>query len=113
MARVSDHFERSEAVVSEIYDRLLAIAETFGPFVEDPKKTSIHLNRRSAFAGVATRRGHLVLTLKSISEVKSERVIKCEQASRNRWYVDIRLTSPADIDGPLIDLIRDSYELSA
>ena len=32
------------------YHAHAALAE-FGPFVEEPKKTSIHLNRKSAFAG--------------------------------------------------------------
>jgi hypothetical protein len=48
------HFARRGPVVREIYDRLVEAAEQFGPVRQDPKKTSIHLARRTAFAGVAT-----------------------------------------------------------
>src|SRR6266516_7693014 len=42
--------------VRAIYKRLLNTAKAIGPFTEDPKKTSIHLTRRTAFAGIATRK---------------------------------------------------------
>ena len=43
---------------------------------EDPKKTSIHLVREKAFAGIATRKESLVLTLKASKALKSRRVAK-------------------------------------
>ena len=54
-----------------IYKQLLAAASTIGPFTEDPKKTSIHLTRRSAFAGIATRKDALQLTIKSATDISS------------------------------------------
>ena len=36
-----------------IYERILTVVKAIGPFKEDPKKTSIHLTRTSAFAGVS------------------------------------------------------------
>jgi hypothetical protein len=41
------------------YDALLRVAMRFGPVVQEPKKTSIHLVADTAFAGVATRRNKL------------------------------------------------------
>ena len=56
------------------YEALVAALRSFGPFVEEPKKTSIHLVARTAFAGIATRRSSLILTLKSAKDIRSARI---------------------------------------
>ena len=40
---IGSHFEGKDDSVRRIYDRLLKEARRFGPVMEDPKKTSIHL----------------------------------------------------------------------
>jgi len=96
-----------------IYVRLLNAARTVGPFTEDPKKTSIHLTRKSAFAGVATRKGALQLTIKSASDIRSPRIVKREQASAHRWHLEVRLESPKDIDRELTSWLKAAMELSS
>ena len=113
MPTVAAHFVRREPVVREIYDRLLASARAWGDVHEDPKKTSVHLTRRTAFAGVATRKDAVVLTLKSPKDIRSRRIAKHEQASANRWHLEVRLTDPGDIDAELIRWMKRSYEMSA
>ena len=108
---VEAHFDGKAPVVRNIYDRLLETAARFGPVTEDPKKTSIHLTRRTAFAGVATQRNALILTLKSPSDVRSARIMKREQASANRWYLYLKLTDPAQIDTQVTAWIKRSIEL--
>jgi hypothetical protein len=54
-----------------------------------------------------------VLTLKSASDIHSARIKKHEQASANRWHVEIKLTSPRDVDAELVSWLRAAYELSA
>jgi len=53
MPTVDEHFAGKADGIRDLYDRLIAVAEKFGPVEQDPKKTSIHLNRKTAFAGVA------------------------------------------------------------
>lgn len=110
---IADHFTGRSPAVRQIYDRILAVAETFGPVDEDPKKTSIHLNRRTAFAGVATRKDSLILTLKAAHDIHSPRVSKHEQASAHRWHLEVKLTDPAEVDAELGGWLKDAYELSA
>ena len=110
--RVASHFDKSEPAVLATYQQLLKAARTLGPVVEEPKKTSIHLVRDTAFAGVATRRSSLILTLKSAKDIRSPRVEKREQTSSNRWYLEVRLKAPADIDKQLTRWLRAAYELS-
>ena len=110
--KVASHFEKSDATVLATYRRLLDVARGLGPVTEDPKKTSIHLVRRTAFAGVATRRSALILTLKSAQDIRSPRVARREQASANRWHVELRLDNPAQIDRQLTAWLEAAYELA-
>ena len=110
--RVKDHLSGQEPVVASIYDALTTAARKLGPFKEEAKKTSIHLVRSSAFAGVATRKTSLVLTLKAASDIKSPRVRKHEQVSASRWHQEVRLDSPRDVDAELKMWLKDAYEIS-
>src|SRR4051794_26202869 len=81
---VEQHFEGKSPVVRAIYERLLAVARELGTVEEEAKKTSILLVHKTAFAGVATRRESLILTLKSALDIASPRIAKHERASANR-----------------------------
>ena len=95
-----------------IYEQLLAAARAIGPFRVDPKKTSIHLTRKSAFAGVATRKDALLVTIKSPSDIPSSRIVKRQRASAHRWHLEVRLESPQEIDRELKSWLKDAMELS-
>ena len=110
---VEQHFDGKSPHVREIYDRILAACGEFGYIAEDPKKTSIHLNRNSAFAGVKTQVNSVVLTVKSTEDIPSERVGNRLQASARRWYCYVKVSSPAEVDAELLGWLRNSYELSA
>ena len=110
---ISQHFAGRAPAVRAIYDRILTAAKAFGPVGEEPKKTSIHLTRRSAFAGVATRKDALILTIKSPADIRSARIVKHAQASASRWYLDVRLDDPAQVDRELKGWLKQSIELSA
>src|SRR5258707_14148216 len=98
MPTFDDHFPGRSPQVLDIYRQIVDASSSLGPVEQDPKKTSIHLNRRVAFAGVQTRKDALLLTLKSDRDVKHRRVHKTEQTSANRWHFEVRLTSPYEVD---------------
>lgn len=110
---VGSHFEGKDASVRQIYDRILKATEKFGPVAEEPKKTSIHLVNQTAFAGVATRKSAMVLTIKSDRKLPSPRIHKSEQTSAKRFHHEVKLTSPADVDSELVNWLKDAYALSA
>ena len=110
---VANHFTGRAPVVRAIYDRLLAVAAKSGPVKEEAKKTSIHLVRKTAFAGVATRKDSLILTLKSKTDLKSPRIHKREQASAHRWHLEIRLRDPREVDAELKQWLATSIEMSS
>ena len=110
---VKSHFEGKDARVRQVYDRLLKAARKFGPVKEDPKKTSIHLVNKTAFAGVATRKSAMILTIKSDRKIPSPRIHKSEQTSAKRFHHEVKLTAPDEIDSELVKWLRDAYALSA
>jgi len=109
---VNDHFVNKDPSVRALYDELLSILQTFGPVAEDPKKTSIHLNRKSALAGVETRKDGLLLNIKSDHQIKGPRIEKAEQVSAKRFHHKVRISSPMDLDEELKAWLREAYLLS-
>ena len=109
---VKEHFENRVPEVKATYAAILKAAKQFGPVKEEAKKTSIHLVRKSAFAGVATRKTALILTLKSDSDISSTRIAKREQASAHRWHLETRLETPGQVDREIVAWLRKAYELA-
>ena len=109
---VEEHFENRAPEVKATYSAIVKAAKKLGPVREEAKKTSIHLVRKSAFAGVATQKKALILTLKSDSDVASKRIKKREQTSANRWYVEIKLEGPKEVDRELLAWLQKAYELA-
>jgi hypothetical protein len=112
MPTVDDYFSGRSRHVLQIYRKIVDTSSALGPVAEDPKKTSIHLNRRVAFAGVQTRTDALILTLKADRDIKHRRVHKAEQTSANRWHFEVRLNDPAEVDEQILQWLHASYELA-
>jgi hypothetical protein len=110
---ISGHFENKEPVVKSIYDRILKESRKFGAVIEEPKKTSIHLVNKSAFAGVTTRKNALILNIKSAAPIRHARIAKSEQLSASRFHQAVKLTSPDDVDSVLVGWLKDAYAISS
>jgi len=106
-------FARCKPNVRATYGAVLEAARRLGPVRESPKKTSIHLENRTAFAGVGTRKNDLVLTLKSTKRINSARIHKAERASANRWYFYVHLTDPSEVDRELEEWLAQSYVIAS
>jgi uncharacterized protein DUF5655 len=109
---VKEHFDNRAPEVKATYAAILKAAKKLGTVTEEPKKTSIHLVRKSAFAGVATRKSALILTLKSDSDITSKRIAKREQASAHRWHLEVKLETPLQVDSEILGWLKKSYELA-
>lgn len=109
---VGEHFEDRDPAVKEIYKAIIRTAKKLGPVKEDPKKTSIHLLRKTAFAGIATRKTGLILTLKSDSNVANRRIARREHASANRWHLEIKLEAPEQVDQEIAAWLKKAYQIA-
>lgn len=110
---VDAFLEGRAPVVAEVYDALMKGVRKFGAVTEDPKKTSIHLVRRTAFAGFNPTKSTVSITIRLTHDVESPRIAKHEQASANRWHLDLKITSAAEVDTQLLGWLREAYDLSA
>jgi hypothetical protein len=110
---VSQHFENKDPVVKSIYEQILSESRRFGTVIEEPKKTSIHLVHKSAFAGVTTRKSGLILNIKSVHPIKHARIAKSEQISASRFHQEVKLTSPEQVDSVLVGWLKDAYAISS
>jgi hypothetical protein len=110
---IASHFLGKAPVVQAIYDRLLVETRKFGPVIEEPKKTSIHLVNKTAFAGVATRKTYLLLNIKSASPFSSPRFARSEKLSSKRYHQELKLSEPSELDVELLGWLKQAYELSA
>jgi hypothetical protein len=111
MTSPTDPISSAGPFARELYRKLLKSIKPIGPFREEFKKTSVHLVRSSAFVGVRPRKDYLVLTIKSAGCIKSPRVFKAEQVSKNRWHSDLKLSRAEAIDAELLGWVRQAYEL--
>jgi uncharacterized protein DUF5655 len=109
---LAQHFAGKDPIVKAIYGRILAETSKFGKVIEEPKKTSIHLVNRSAFAGVVTRRDALILNIKSAAPIKDARFKKSERVSASRFHQELKLSSPEEVDSALIGWLKAAYDLS-
>ena len=110
--QVSDHFIGKDPSVRAIYDGLLKMLRTFGPIIEEAKKTSIHLVRVSALAGVETRKDFILLNIKTDHKIDSPRVVKMERVSSHRFHNRVRLASLSDLDAELEGWLSEAYRIS-
>jgi hypothetical protein len=110
---IENHFVGKDPIVREIYDKLKESVKTFGPISEEPKKTSIHVVNKTAFLGVATRKAHLILTIKSDKKLASPRIHRTQQTSVSRFHHEVKLISRADVDKELVGWLKAAYKLSA
>ena len=110
---VEAHFIGKDPHVRAIYEKLLLELRRFGPVIEDPKRTSIHLVNQSAFAGVVTRKTTLLLNIKTAEPIESPRFARLEQVSTHRYHQELKLGSPQEVDGELLGWLSQAYTLSA
>jgi hypothetical protein len=109
---LDDHFADKDSVVHALYDKLLEILNAFGPIIEEPKKTSIHLVRKSALAGVETRKSCLLLNIKSDNKIESPCFVKSEQFSANRLHHKVKIESLDDFNAELGGWLKEAYLIS-
>lgn len=106
-------FDGAGPAALALYQVLLKAAQALGPSTVEVKKTSVHLVRKTAFAGVALRKAHLVLTLKADRALASPRIFKSERTSASRWHHEVKIAAESEIDAELLGWLRAGYELSA
>ena len=50
---------------------------------------------------MSTRKDALLVTIKAGADIRSRRIVRHQHASATRWYLDVRLERPEDVDREL------------
>jgi hypothetical protein len=95
-----------------VYTKLAKALDRFGSYEVEEKKTSLHLTRRRAFAGIHPRANGVVLNLVFDTPLEDARVHKCERVSANRCHVEFKLEDPNQVDAQLVGWMQRAYSLA-
>jgi Domain of unknown function (DUF5655) len=106
-----DHLESRSSAVNAMYKMLIREVQKFGPVKIEPKKTSIHLVNRFAFAGVYTRNEYINLEFHLSHKLIGSRIAKMEKASANRFHITVRISLLKEIDKELLSWLKEAFEL--
>ncbi len=113
MPTIVDTAINTSPALKAAYEALLGKVVSLGPVVVEPKKTSVHLKARVAFAGVHVRKDCLIVQVVAEGPIPSPRVFKAEQVSRNRYHNHVRVASPQDVDDELLGWLKAAYQLTS
>jgi hypothetical protein len=94
-----------------LYDDLLVILKSIGPYKAEVKKTSIHLVNRKAFAGVHPKKSYLGINLVLSRPKTDPPAHKVEQVSKNRFHHFFQITSASQMGKEFKALIKEAYHI--
>ena len=110
---VKDHLINKDPIVSERYEKLITECKKFGNVNQSAKKTSIHLDAKKGFAGVYTRKNFLLLHIHTNFQIDDTRIEKIERISANRYKHIVRITSPEELSGKILNWLESAYKLKS
>lgn len=113
MTTINDHFDTKNAVVKEIYEKVLQAARSVGEFTVDPMKTAIYLRATRAFLGIYPKKEWLDVGFVFETRKKDKRFRAIGKISKNRYNHQMRLISPKQVDDAFTDYLRESYEVKS
>jgi hypothetical protein len=105
-------FARSAPEVRALVDALIRRVRSLPGVTVSPKGTCVHLDRRTAFAGLHPRKNALLLNMRSAAPIASARVRKVERVSANRYHNELLLDSADALDQELIGWIAEAHALA-
>lgn len=108
---VDSHFEDKAPEVKATYDRLLAVLRLFGPVREVPRKTSIHLEKTSGFAGIHPRKKFFNLEFRTNYKISDPRIVKRQRLATRHYEYTVKMQCANDVDDQLLNWLRDAYDL--
>ncbi len=109
---VEQLFEGKVPELRETFDYLVTQLQTFGAITVAPKQTSIHLEKKSGFAGVHPRSTYFNLEFRTDYRIDAPRITRVQQLSARRFEHTVKLANKSDVDAQLLQWLKDAYELS-
>ena len=110
--RIADHFTGRDPIISrEVFNRLVAILEGFGPLTVYAQKTRIVCQVRVRFAGAITRKHALQAALWLKREATHPHLKGVELIPRDNYVHRFSFDDPAQLDAAFVRLAREAYAI--
>lgn len=110
---LDDHFVGKDAIVREIFDRLVRVVQGFGPVTVYAQKTRIVLQARTRFVAVVPHNcwlgGHVWLKRKA----DHPRFLRVERYASHDYVHLFRLTRLEELDCEFVVMLREAYALGS
>lgn len=107
---LDDHFAGKRAVMRGVFDVLIAKLRQELAFRYRIGKSYIGLEHTLVFAAVHVQTRKIIVEFVARRVFRHPRIRKVVECGRNRWAYFVDVARAEDIDEPLIDWIRQSYE---
>jgi hypothetical protein len=108
-----DAIARADPGLQRVYARLLKAAQTLGPVIEERGERSVLLRSRGGFLGVHPKRDCLDLQIVTAHAIRAARVTKVDAVSARRFHVHVQVATEKEVDGQLLEWLREAYDLMA
>ena len=108
-ASVDSHFEGKDLRLRQLYNQLLVLLESIGPFRVDAVKSSINLIHKHHFGGVKVRRDTLRIGFLSREMLEDPRILKTEKLGPYKFGHVICIKSDEDIDEKVASWLKKAY----
>jgi hypothetical protein len=108
---LEEHFAGKPTELRKAFDRLVELAEAFGPVTVYAQKTRIVIQARVRFVNVVVRKRWLDAGVWLKRRVEHPRLTRTESYGRLGYGHHFRIESPADVDERLADFLREAYEI--
>ena len=110
---VEQVFARSDPPVRALAQDLLDRISVWPDVRIEPKASSIHVCRKSAFAGLHPRKSAMLLNVRSSAPIESDRVRKVEKVSANRFHNEFLLEPGAVPDAEMLAWLKEAADLAS
>jgi hypothetical protein len=107
----ADAIARADPALQRVYTRLLKAAQALGPVIEERGERSVLLRSRGGFLGVHPKRDCLDLQIVTDHAIRAPRVTKVDSVSARRFHIHVRVATEKEVDGQLLDWLREAYDL--
>ena len=115
MAKKTGMFDGADAVYATLVKKGRAKIGA-GQFVEEVKGTCVHIvagKGGKAYAGLHPRKGAVLLNLRMDAPMKSRRVRKVEQISRNRFNCEVLLSAASEVNEEVLRWVKEAWGLAS
>jgi len=109
---LESHFENKGTNVIQTFEKILSEVSAYDGVRINSVKNAILFTAKSNFLAVKPKKAWLDIEFVLGEKTEGFPIYKTMQASKSKWAHFVRLESPDEVDGQLIEWFRGAYDVS-